>query len=94
MTDNETKEIPLDPSIERDRLEIASQLYERFCRDLTVQSDKARVRLVSGIQIALRHASEGDVVAPFTSRQKPEELGVRVEILEEIVRNLDPAGRP
>lgn len=94
MTDNETKEIPLDPSIERDRLEIASQLYERFCRDLTVQSDKARVRLVSGIQIALRHASEGDVVAPFTNRQKPEELGVRVEILEEIVRNLDPAGRP
>jgi hypothetical protein len=55
----------LDPSDESDRLEIASQLYERFCADLVHRSDKARVRLVSGIQVALRDAAEGKkTVAP------------------------------
>lgn len=57
----------LDPQKEKDRLEIATQLYERFCRDLMAQSDKARVRLVSGIQVALRDAAEGDTT--------PEPLG-------------------
>ena len=56
----------LDPSNESDRLEIASQLYERFCADLAQRSDKARVRLVSGIQVALRDAAGGDkTVAPM-----------------------------
>lgn len=57
---------PLDPCDEKDRLEIATQLYERFCSDLVQQSDKARVRLVSGIQVALRDAAAGETTpAPF-----------------------------
>ena len=57
---------PLDPCDENDRLEIATQLYERFCADLVQQSDKARVRLVSGIQVALRDAAAGETTpAPF-----------------------------
>jgi hypothetical protein len=56
----------LDPCDERDRLEIASQLYERFCSDLVQQSDKARTRLVSGIQVAIRDAAAGETTpAPF-----------------------------
>lgn len=51
---------PLNPMNETDRLEIASQLYERFCVDLMERSDKARVRLISGIQVALRDAANGD----------------------------------
>ncbi|HRN83271.1 MAG TPA: hypothetical protein PK857_00505 [Hyphomicrobium sp.] len=49
----------LDMSTCSDRLELATQLYERFCADLVERSDMARVRLISGIQIALRDASEG-----------------------------------
>ena len=55
----ETDPALLDPADEHDRLEIAAQLYERFCADLVDRSDKARVRLISGIQVALRDASEG-----------------------------------
>lgn len=56
----------LNPKFEADRLEIASQLYERFCADLLfLQSDAARVRLIAGIQVALRDAAAGEsTVAP------------------------------
>lgn len=57
--ETEAAQTKLDPSNERDRLEIASQLYERFCSDLVERSSHARMRLVSGIQVALRDAAEG-----------------------------------
>jgi len=48
----------LDMADDWGRLEIARQLFERFCDDLKTDSSKARVRLVSGIQVALRDAVE------------------------------------
>jgi len=50
---------PYDLKLEQHRLEVASQLYERFCDDMLKQSGMARTRLVAGIQIALRDAAEG-----------------------------------
>jgi hypothetical protein len=61
---------PLDPREECDRLEIASQLYERFCADLVQQSDKARVRLISGIQVAIRDAAAGEMTEPPYPQKK------------------------
>jgi hypothetical protein len=70
MTPDITK--PLDPRDERDRFLIASQLYERFCVDLVQQSDKARVRLVSGIQMALRDAAAGEMTPAPHPKPKQE----------------------
>jgi hypothetical protein len=68
----------LNPTNEADRLEIASQLYERFCDDLLNRSDVARVRLVSGIQVALRNAAEGDLTeAPRETSQIPQDQTAR-----------------
>lgn len=48
----------LDMTDDWGRYEVARQLFERFCEDLKVDAAKARVRLISGIQIALRDAAE------------------------------------
>lgn len=84
--------LKLDPKEESDRLEIATQLYERFCHDLAHRSDSARVRLVSGIQVALRDAASGNATELVFPSPGPVEA--RVGRLEELVSNLDPAGRP
>ena len=63
----------LDPCDEHDRLEIASQLYERFCSDLVERSNKARVRLISGIQVALRDAAEGEKTAAPRTYAEPKD---------------------
>lgn len=39
-------------------LEISKQLWDRFCDDLKDDATKARVRLISGIQIAIRDGRE------------------------------------
>jgi hypothetical protein len=54
----------LDARDESDRLEIARQLYERFCADLAREPAMARARLTSGIQVALRDAAQGDKTYP------------------------------
>lgn len=51
-------DLSLDMADDRGRLEIARQLFERFCEDLKSDASKARVRLISGIQVALRDAVE------------------------------------
>lgn len=51
---------------EAGRLEIATQLFQRFCEDLMHEGDgKARTRLISGIQVALRDAAQGDKTEPL-----------------------------
>ena len=47
------------------RFEIAGQLFHRFCEDLAHDSGKARVRLVSGIQIAIREARAKGWIEPL-----------------------------
>jgi hypothetical protein len=47
-------------------LAFAEQLWQRFCEDLMTDSVKARVRLISGVQIAIRDAIEcGETDALF-----------------------------
>lgn len=46
------------------RLEVATQLFERFCDDLKDHPPWARTRLVSGIQIALRDAAAYGATTP------------------------------
>jgi len=49
----------IDLTTERGSLRLAQQLWQRFCEDLMIDPAKARVRLVSGIQIAVRDARAG-----------------------------------
>lgn len=56
----------IDLTDEAGRLEIATQLFHRFCEDLMHEGDgKARPRLLSGIQIALRDAVNGKKTEPL-----------------------------
>ena len=83
----------LNPKVEADRLLIATKLWERFCSDLVSNPSMARTRLTSGIQVALRDAADG-VETELIYPTWPVGIENRVGQLEEIVRNLDPAGRP
>lgn len=40
------------------RLALASQLWERFCKELAADPGKAKTRLIAGIQVAIRDAIE------------------------------------
>lgn len=66
-----TEQPKLDPTDERDRLEIALQLYERFAADYLERPHAARARLVSGIQVALRDAVEGKLTHPPNASRPP-----------------------
>ena len=49
-------ETPIDIRTETGRFTYAQQLWVRFCQDMQDEPNKAKARLVSGIQIALREA--------------------------------------
>jgi len=53
---NVTVKPRIDLTTDACRLEVAQQLYQRFCKDMAEDPSKAKVRLVSGIQVALRDA--------------------------------------
>lgn len=49
-------DLPQAPTVDADarRLKIAQELFERFCGDLLRDPAMAKVRLIAGIQIAIR----------------------------------------
>jgi hypothetical protein len=55
----------VDLRTEAGRLDYAQQLWSRFCEDLGDDPGKARTRLLSGIQIAVREALDGGHIDPL-----------------------------
>ena len=55
----------IDLTTEVGRLEYATQLYKRYLDDLYHDAAKARVRLISGIQIAIREAQSPGYIEPI-----------------------------
>ena len=51
-------------------LEISKQLWQRFCEDMMDDQNKAKVRLLSGIQIAIRDARDGGFTEPLMYYRK------------------------
>jgi hypothetical protein len=72
----------IDLTSESGRLEYATQLYQRYLEDLFHDAAMARVRLISGMQVALREAQKTGHIEPLvfyrpndttaTQQQRPE----------------------
>lgn len=58
-------EYSIDLRTEGGRLDYAQQLWHRYCEDMAIDVQKAHVRLISGIQIALREAIDGGHIEPL-----------------------------
>lgn len=55
----------IDLATDGGRLDYAQQLWRRFCEDMADDPAKARTRLISGVQIAMREAALGNKIEPL-----------------------------
>lgn len=70
----ERNEYSIDLTDENGRLDLARQLYHRFVEDMYADPAKAKVRFISGIQVALRNAHQYGYTEPlihYQSRVRP-----------------------